>query len=129
MRPVRFATCPPPSSRAAAPASAPFVCSAPRARGGARPCGGTGAAARPARRAGGKQCRARAGEALPFPRCDKRGPGQPLTPASRGSGARRAAVLFPWAAASMHPAPTGAIMGGGGTWLISLYPAVKPAFS
>lgn len=53
--PVRFVTCSPPSSRAAAPASAPFVCWAPRARGGARPCRGTGAAARPARRPGGRE--------------------------------------------------------------------------
>lgn len=40
---ARFAASPPPSSRAAAPASSPFVRSAPRACGGARPCGDTGA--------------------------------------------------------------------------------------
>lgn len=47
---VRFLACPHPSSRA--PASSAFVCAAPRARGGARACGGSGAAARPAWRAG-----------------------------------------------------------------------------
>lgn len=87
---------------------------------------GRGAACEAAGRAGGKQCRARAGEALPSPRRDRRGPGQPLVPASGGSGARRAPVLLPWAAARMHPAPTGAIVWGGGIGLISLYPAVKP---
>lgn len=65
----------------------------------------------------------------PAPAVTGGGPGQPLAPASHGSGARRAPVLLPRAAARMHPAPTGAVMGAGGIGLISLYPAVKPAFS
>lgn len=93
MGPVPFATCPPPSSRAAAPASAPFVCWAPRARGGARPCGGTGAAARPARR---EAVPGRAGEALPCPRRDRRGSrpaSRPRQRRQRGPPGSRAAPL------------------------------------
>lgn len=109
-----FLACPHSSSRA--PASSPFVCAAPRARGGARPCGGSGAAARPAWRAGSSW-------AGPRGRCTA--PAWQEGPPPTSS---RPCAHLPRAAAPVFTLLPCAVTGGGGRIRLLPFPVHPPSF-